>query len=370
MERDDTTRRRFLATVGLTGATAIAGCAGLEAPRESLNAATENATVENPADDTTFVELYDAISPGVVELVRHGGSPFEPDGGSGFLIDDDVIVTNAHVIEGVDSVDVRFHDGEWTNGTVVQSDMHSDLAVIEPQTIVDSAEILPFEADLPDIGSPVMAIGAPFGLAGSASTGIVSGVNRSLPSPTGFSIPAAIQTDAAVNPGNSGGPLMDTKGRVRGVVFAGAGENLGFAISSQLATRVVPTLRAGREFEHSYLGVAMANVTPPLAEANDLDEIRGILIERVIDDTPADGVLQGSAEDVRINGGQVPVGGDVIRAIDDQSIDTVDDLSTHLALATDPGDVIAIDLVRDGESETVDLELGVRPDEPEFALPP
>lgn len=370
MQEDDTTRRRFLTTAGVMGATAIAGCSGLDPPRESLDAATSDSPVENPSNDASFVELYEAISPAVVELVRHGGSPFEPDGGSGFLIEEDVIVTNAHVIEGVDSVDVRFHNGEWTSGSVIQHDMHSDLAIIEPQQTIDGVEPLPFKAEVPAIGAPAMAIGAPFGLAGSASVGIISGVNRSLPSPTGFSIPAAIQTDAAVNPGNSGGPLVDTYGRVRGVVFAGAGESLGFAISSLLATRVLPTLQAGREYEHSYLGVAMANVTPPIAEANELEEARGILLERVIDNTPADGVLQGSTEDVQINGGQIPIGGDVILAIDDEPIDNIDDLSTFLALETDPGDVIAINIVRDGDTQTVELELGVRPDEPEFVLPP
>ena len=370
MHEEHTTRRGFIGMVGATGIAATAGCAGFEPPQASLSATSDEGVIARGGNEEPFVALYEAIAPGVIELVRPGGSPFEPDGGSGFLIDDETIVTNAHVTFGADEVDIRFQNGDWASGSVVQEDLHSDLAVIVAETVPTEAKSLSFEEAVPAVGTAMMAIGAPFGLSGSASVGIVSGVNRSLPSLTGFTIPAAIQTDAAVNPGSSGGPLVDRDGLVRGIVFAGAGDDLGFAISAKLAGRVIPTLRAGREFEHSYIGITMIDVTPPVAEANDLEEIRGIIVENVIEDTPADGVLRGADEDATVNGMPVPIGGDVIVAINGEPIDALDALSTYLAIETTPGDRIRIDLRRDGTEETVELELGARPENVAMPLPP
>lgn len=347
----DISRRRFLG--GLSGLAAVgaAGCAAIEAP-------TAGSGPTSTDTQGRFSQLYDAMAPSVVEVHLPGPTdPMEPAGGSGFLMDGIGIVTNAHVVTTADDVEIRFHDREWREGSVLATDPHSDLAVIEPASIAKDATPLTFDSTVPPIGTEAMVIGAPFGLGGSASTGIVSGVGRVLPSPSGFAIPAAIQTDAAVNPGNSGGPLVDLDGNVIGVVFAGATENIGFAISGPLANRVLPVLGDGDTYDHPYVGVYLVEVGPGLAEANELSEPVGIYVADVEPGTPADGILNGTEEEV----GGYPTGGDVIVRVDGEETAHLDDFQTYLALETAPGEIIEIELYRDGTIETVDLELGVRP---------
>ncbi len=351
------TRRRLLGGVAGIGAAGLAGCAAVAPPGTDTGTSAER--------EGGFVDLYEAMSPAVVE-VRVGGTPAGPSarGGSGFLMRDVGIVTNSHVIVDAEQVEIRFQDRTWTEASVVGRDVHSDLAVIDDGPVPDAVPALAFEETVPPIGTEVMAIGAPYGFGGSASTGIVSGTNRILPSPSGFGIPAAIQTDAAVNPGNSGGPLVDLAGDVIGVVFAGATENIGFAISGPLASRVLPVLAAGESYEHSYVGIRMLDVGPGIAEENDLPDASGVYINEVVPGSPADGILHGTDESVRRDGQRVPVGGDVIMAVDGTEVEDVDAFQTYMALETAPDETVTYRLRRDGATTDVSLTLGTRPERP------
>jgi S1-C subfamily serine protease len=210
------------------------------------------------------------------------------------------------------------------------------------------------------IGQRVAAIGNPYGLSGTVTSGIVSGTDRLIPSPAGYRIPDAIQTDAAVNPGNSGGPLMALDGSVVGVVNSKRGDDIAFGISAALTRRVAPELIRNGEYEHAYMGVSLETVTPRVAQANDLARPSGLLVIRVVDDGPAQGVLTPSTIEV-VDGVQTPVGGDVITAIDETPLQSFEDLASHLALRTRPGDTISVTVLRDGTRQTVELTLGTRP---------
>jgi S1-C subfamily serine protease len=283
--------------------------------------------------------------------------------GTGFIYDNTHVVTNAHVVGEAASTEIRFSEGQWTTGEVVGTDRHSDLAVIAVETVPERATPLSFIDGETEVGQNVVAIGNPFSFDGTATAGIVSGVDRSIPSPTGFTIPDAIQTDAAVNPGNSGGPLMSLEGRIVAVINSGGGDNLGFGISAPLARRVIPELIETGSYEHSYMGVSFANVTPDIAEANGMDEPRGLLVDEVVDDGPAAGVLQPSEESETVDGTQLPVGGDVMLALDGTELLTSEDLGNYLALQTRPGDTVELTILRDGSEQSVEMTLGTRPDE-------
>lgn len=351
------TRRGLLGGLIGVGAAGLAGCAAVAPPGTDRTATPEQAG--------RFVDLYETMSPAVVEI-RVGGTPDGPAarGGSGFLTRDVGIVTNSHVVTGTEEVEIRFQDRTWTEASVVGTDVHSDLAVVDDGPVPEPVPAVAFEETVPPIGTEVMAIGAPFGFGGSASTGIVSGTNRILPSPSGFGIPAAIQTDAAINPGNSGGPLVDLGGNVIGVVFAGATENVGFAISGPLAHRVLPVLAAGGTYEHSYVGIRMLDVGPGIAGENDLPDASGVYINEVIPGSPADGILHGTDEVVTLEGRGIPVGGDVIVSVDGTEVEDVDAFQTHMALETTPDETVTFRLQRDETTTDVAITLGTRPERP------
>ena len=367
-------RRRFLSLSGAGALTAVAGCAEPGAnPIQYNQSQTASATFDdaNRADGSVYTELYEAVS-GAVTLVRVQddgggfGGPAQGEG-SGFLHPDGYVVTNDHVVFSSEdvSVDLQYIDGQWTAASVVGTDFYSDLAVLEVDGVPEDAVPLAFADAQPVVGQEVLAIGNPVGLEGSMSQGIVSGVNRSVsPDWHDFSYPNVVQTDAAVNPGNSGGPLVDMDGDVVGVVHATQGENIGLAISAALSQRVVPALIEQGEFHHSHMGIRLLPVDPTVANANDLDDAEGILIAEVESDGPADGVLEPSTDVQR----GVPVGGDVIRAIDDQPIPDDHALSTYLALQTDPDDTIDVTVLRDGSETTVELTLDRRPEPDSAAL--
>ncbi|WP_090507579.1 S1C family serine protease [Natronorubrum sediminis] len=315
-------------------------------------------------DDVVLVNVFGGLDdePGVPE----GDGPETPAGiGSGFVVDD-AVVTNHHVVREAETVELQFRDEQWRTADVVGTDIHSDLAALEVDDLPEETEGITLAEDEPTVGEEVLALGNPLGLDASISQGIVSGVNRSLPSPTGFSIPAAIQTDAPVNPGNSGGPLVDLSGDAVGVVFAGAGQTIGFAISAALANRVVPSLLEDGSYDHPYLGVSVAPVSPIVAEANDLEDARGVMVVGTVSDGPAADVFETAEPGPTVDGVPVPVDGDVIVAIDDTEIPSQERLSSTLALETEPDETITIDVLRDGDEETVELTLEERPSETDF----
>ncbi len=346
------TRRRFLAAAtALSGG--LAGCTtGRQPAPEPVPA------VDNPAGDdaTQYTATYEATIGSVVFVGD------ERSGGSGF-VHDGYIVTNQHVVRDASSVDVRFEDGEWRSAGVTATDVFSDLAVLSTD-IPDNASPLPFVDSVPPVGTEVLALGSPFGLESSVSVGIISGKNRSLESPTGFSIPNTVQTDAGLDPGNSGGPLVTLDGEVTGIAVAGAGTSVGFAVSPLLARRVLPELVENGEYRHAFLGISLVPVTPAIAEANDLDEPRGIYVVEVLDDGPSAGTLQGADGETTVDGNPVPTGGDVLVELAGNQIDSDADLGTTLALELSPGDNADATVIRDGEREELTLAIGSRP-EPE-----
>jgi S1-C subfamily serine protease len=289
--------------------------------------------------------------------------------GSGFAYDENHVVTNEHVVSGADSVSLQFKNGAYREGEVVGTDPYTDLAAVEIPDLPEIAKPLPLAQTDPAIGTRVVALGNPFGLEASASAGVVSGLDRTIPRSNaeqdrGFEIPDAIQTDAAVNPGNSGGPLMTLGGTVVAVISAGisASDNIGFGISAPLARRVVPDLIETGEYDHSLMGVRLQPVTPAVARANDLDTARGIMVVEVVEDGPSDGVLRPATEERTVDGRTVPLGGDVIVGLGDRPIHSMNALSSYLALETSPGDELPITVIRDGSREAVSITLGERPE--------
>ena len=359
------TRRRFLAALGGVAAVGSAGCSAptrgeTTAPASTADCSATTATATRDTENH-YTRVYRSVIPSVVlvRVYRENGRSTQ---GSGFVYDDGHVVTNEHVVRGSSEVRVQFRDGEWRVVDVVGTDVYSDLAVLGVSDRPDYATPLPFVESEPPVGTRVVAIGAPFDLGGSVSAGIVSGQDRALSSASGFTIPDAVQTDAAVNPGNSGGPLVTLDGAVAGVINSGGGDNIGFAISAALTRRVVPELVDSGDYAHSFLGIRLQEVSPLVAEANGLDRARGIIVVETISGGPAAGVLRGSDERTVISGTQVPVGGDVVVAVDDTPVQTQADFGTHLALETSPGETISLTVLRDGERQTAEVTLGRRPD--------
>lgn len=344
------TRRRFL--VGAAGVAAgLAGCTtgARDAPDPVQPAETP------PDTDSQYTAAYE----GTIDSVAFVGD--ESGGGSGFVYDG-VVVTNQHVVRDAQNIGVRFENGEWRNAGVTATDVYADLAVLSTD-IPSYATFLPLVETVPAVGTEVLALGSPFGLESSVSSGIISGRNRSLPNEqTGFSIPNTVQTDAGLDPGNSGGPLVTLDGAVTGISVAGAGTSVGFAVSPLLARRVLPELIETGGYDHPFLGIRLLEVTPRIAEANDLDEPRGILVVETSEDSPASGSLRGATGETTVEGTRVPTGGDVLVGLAGSRIDTEADLGTTLALELSPGDRVEASVIREGERRTVTVGIGSRPE--------
>jgi S1-C subfamily serine protease len=365
---DGLSRRALLTACGALGAGCVyaPGTASRQSGTSTASgtpSTTQSSPPLTPAGlDEVYVDAYRSVIDSVVEIEVYDDFGFTASG-TGFVYEDGLVATNEHVVDGADEVYVRFRETGWKDASITETDAYSDLVVVEPEADPDSATPLSLLDADPAVGSNVVAIGNPFGLSGSISAGIVSGVDRSLFAVNGFSIPDAIQTDAAVNPGNSGGPLVDTDGNVVGVINAGGGDNIGFAISAPYARRILPVLADGETYDHPFMGVTLLRtVSPALAEANDFGDTTGVYVDSVRDDAPADGVLEGSTGTTDVNDREVSVGGDLITSMGDTEFSTYQDLSTYLALETSPDDTIDVGVLRDGTEETVELTLGTRPD--------
>ena len=300
--------------------------------------------------------------------------------GSGFVWDQEGhIVTNNHVVGGADKIEVTFSDGTTVPATLVGADPDSDLAVLKVDVSADKLQPVKMaDSKSIQVGQLAIAIGNPFGLEGSMSTGIISALGRSLPADeTGlqsYTIPDIIQTDAPINPGNSGGILVDAQGQVLGVTSAiespvRASAGVGFAIPSAIVNTVVPALIKDGKYVHSWLGVSGTSLTPDLAKAMNLDvSQRGALVEEVMPDSPAEKAgLQGSNQQTTINGQDVNVGGDVITAIDNQLVLQMGDLIAYLAGSTKVDQKITLTILRAGKQQNVDVTLAARPSAEEQA---
>lgn len=360
------TRRRILATLGVGMAT-VAGCSSgyvtggaetsTDQPVGDRSGVGSNGSV---GTDSPYSRVYGEVSPAVAQVrVRTPGGPGL---GSAAIYDDSHLVTNQHVVAGGTDVSVVYPGGDYETASVSGTDVYSDLAVVSVDGHPDRSGTLEFAEADPAIGTEVVVIGAPFGLEGSISAGVVSGVDRSLPAANNFQIPDAIQTDAAANPGNSGGPLVTLDGTPLGLVNSGTGNDITFAVSGALMARVVPALIETGSFDHTFVGVAIRDLSPALGRANDLPTLRGVYVHQVRPNGPAGGQLQGTDGSTRALGRRVPTGGDVIVALDDHPTPDTGDLGTYLALRTSPGDTVDVTVHRDGSRTTVPVELGTRPD--------
>ena len=296
--------------------------------------------------------------------------------GSGFVWDaEGHIVTNNHVVDGADKVEVTFTDGLTVSAKVIGTDSYSDLAVIQVDAPSDSLKPVQVgDSNQVKVGQLAVAIGNPFGLEGTMTAGIISAIGRSLSAGSStqagaaYSIPDVIQTDAPINPGNSGGVLVNALGEVIGVTSAiespvQANAGIGFAIPSALVQKVIPGLIKDGTFNHPYLGVSGTTMTPELANAMKLDENqKGALIEEITPGGPADKAnLHGSDKQVDIEGSTVLVGGDVVTAVNGEPIKSMDDLIAYLFNQTEVGQKVTLTLLRDGKETQVDVTLEARP---------
>jgi S1-C subfamily serine protease len=358
-----TTRRGLLAAA----AALAAGCAegttapepdpGPYTPPETVRTRAPNETVQPGGDPPSgpYRRVFEAAAPSVAAVRAERGS------GTAYAWDGERLVTNQHVVEDAERVAVQYGRDDWGEARVVATDVYADLAVLATPERPSYVEALPLVDYPPAVGQEAVVIGTPFGLRNTLTTGVVSGVDRSLQAATGFSVPGAVQTDAAVNPGNSGGPLLSLDGAVLGVVSAGGGENVGFGIPPQLVRRVVPALVEFGDYQHPFLGVTLAAVTPDVAAANDLPRAGGVIVVDVLRDGPADGVLRPSDDRRAADGGRVPVGGDVVVSFAGTTVASVSDLLTELSFRTFPGDEVAVRVRRDGSVREETVEVGVRP---------
>ena len=339
----------------------------------------EEVVTEVDAQDAPLVNLYQRVNPAVVyiEVLVDDGETLSPLGsGSGFVIDKEGhIVTNNHVVEMADALEVIFSDGSVADAQILGTDPYSDLAVL--QVDISPERLVPLElsdSSTLQVGQRVIAIGNPFGLDGTMTAGIISALGRTLPAQMlegsgRFSNPEIIQTDAAINPGNSGGPLLDIWGRVVGVNTAirsttGTNSGIGFAVPVSTVRRIVPALIKEGVYRYPYLGITydtrftMAELAGPLG----LPVTHGALIDRVTPGTAADQAgLRGGDHEVEVMGTTVNAGGDIIVAIDGYKLRDFDDLIAYLVRETQVGQQVVLTVIRDGENLEVSVTLGERP---------
>ncbi|OGN92318.1 MAG: hypothetical protein A2Y88_07440 [Chloroflexi bacterium RBG_13_48_10] len=324
-------------------------------------------------EDQVLVDMYSRLNSSVVNITVYldqSGTLLPYAQGSGFVYDDQGhIITNAHVVHGIDAVQVTFSDGLIRDATIVAEDLFSDLAVIKVEVPSGITPIPVGNMDELAVGQTVVAVGNPFGFEGTLTTGIISALGRSIPSQTRYSIPQAIQTDAAINPGNSGGPLLNLKGEVVGVVdqiettgTSGGNLGVGFAIPVSILRRVVPALIDTGHYDWPWLGLSGNTVYPGLVKAMNLPVEQGAYVGTLTEGGPAqEAGLQGATDTVTQDGLTVEVGGDVITAIDGQPVKTFDDVLVYLSLKTSPGQEVTLTILRAGKYQDVKLQLGTRP---------
>ena len=291
--------------------------------------------------------------------------------GSGFVFDKEGhIVTNNHVVENAKKISVTFVDGISYNAELVGTDPYADIAVIKLDTNPEKLHPLPIgDSSKLKVGEQISAIGNPFGLSGSMTSGIVSQLGRLLPvQGSFFSIPDVIQTDTAINPGNSGGPLLNMDAEVVGINTAiyssdGSFSGVGFSVPSNVVLKIVPTLIQEGKFHHPWVGISSADITTDLAELLELDDAKGVLVMTVSKDSPADKAgLRGSSETAIFNEVEYTVGGDIILSVDGKELRQIADLLIHLQREKNVGDTMNLEILRDGKIMNVEVTLEKRPE--------
>ena len=312
-------------------------------------------------------QIYARAVPGVVEVAATGASdPFGRAGesqGSGFVVDaKGHVVTNQHVVDGADSIRVTFASGSTYRASLVGADAATDVAVLDVRAPAAALRPLAFaDSSRVAVGDPVAAIGAPFGLESTLTSGIVSATGREIAGPDGTPIENAIQTDAAVNHGNSGGPLLEQRGKVIGIVSqiesgSGGSDGVGFAVPSNTVKRVVAQLIASGGVRHARLGVQVQTI--PASAARSLGVPAGVAVTSVEPGGAADAAgLEASTNALDVDGVSYPTGGDVIVGVDGTRVRTAQELRAAIA-AHRPGDTVVLRVARDGETRTLRAALG------------
>jgi S1-C subfamily serine protease len=348
----------------------------VDAGSEDGNANLVNQIYKTDADGVAFIES--AVEPQETESAEPF-NPFgepEPEGeggsstGSGFVIDDEGhILTNNHVIEGASKVTVKLGDSEETyDAEVVGTDPGTDVALLKVDA--PASQIHPLKlgssADA-EVGDPVVAIGNPFGLDQTVTSGIVSALQRNIQAPNGFSISHVIQTDAAINPGNSGGPLINAEGAVIGInaqIATGGGSGnvgIGFSIPIDTVRANLEQLKTEGEVEHAFIGISGGTITSELAKALNLPVEEGVIVQSVVKDGPADEAgIEAGGTSATINGEEVRLGGDIITEVDGKKLESMDEL-VEVIQESKPGDELELTILRGGNEKTADVTLSTQP---------
>jgi len=319
----------------------------------------------------SLTDIFEKAEPGVVRVNTQRNQTINDVGGvgSGFVFDKrGHIITNAHVVNDSTKTIVTFLDGRSYNAEIIGIDEYTDIGVIkvnadlkllQPLSLGDSSNL--------KVGEPITAIGNPFGLSGSMTSGIISQMGRLLPSGSGYSIPDVIQTDAAINPGNSGGPLLNMRGDIVGINTAiqsttGEFTGVGFAIPSQTVAKIVPTLISEGEYNHPWIGISGRDIDPDMAKVLELKDALGFLVITVVEDSPAwDAGLIGSDKTIEVEGREYSIGGDIITAVDGIDVRKIDDILIHLQRVKTVGDEMDLEILRDNRTTNVTIVLQERP---------
>jgi S1-C subfamily serine protease len=357
--------------VGHDGATTVV---------REISAGTPESTAFENRTGRTIADIYASARRGVVQVLATSvvsdnpffGSRESQALGSGFVIDKSGhVVTNYHVVENANRVEVSFSANDEMPATVVGTDPSTDLAVLKIRG-AENRSLTPLElgtSSAVKVGDAVVAIGNPFGLDRTVTAGIVSAIQREITSPNGFAIEQVIQTDAAINHGNSGGPLLNADGRVIGVnaqieTETGGNVGIGFAIPIDTVKEVVSQLLEHGRVEHAYLGIEMATITDELADNVRLPVDAGVLIQVVRSGSPAEEAgLRGGTTQVVVDGESYLVGGDVITMADGQVVESAEELRS-VVTSKEPGDSLALEIQRTDETTDVTVKLGRQPSTP------
>ena len=292
--------------------------------------------------------------------------------GSGFVIDrEGHLLTNNHVVEGADRIQVKLGDSDKTyTAKVVGTDPATDLAMLDVEA--PASELHPLtlgKSSGMEVGDPVVAIGNPFGLDRTVTSGIVSALQRQIEAPDGFSITDVIQTDAAINPGNSGGPLINASGEVIGInsqIATGGGGNgnvgIGFAIPIDTVRAEIHQLETTGEVEHAFIGISGGTITADLAKAINLPVKEGVIVQSVVKGGPADKAgIEGGHTSATIDGAEVSLGGDIITEVDGKKVAGMDEV-VEIVNDAKPGESLELTILRDGSTKQATVTLGNRPD--------
>lgn len=320
-------------------------------------------------DEGTVISIYNTASPAVVEIEVTAqsssifGQSYSEEGlGSGFVIDNQgYIVTNNHVIDGATSVNVTFSSGDTASATVVGTDSADDLALIkvDASAVTGITPLQLGDSTTVKVGQLALAIGNPYGLENTFTVGVISGLNRAL-STTSSNLTGLLQTDAALNSGNSGGPLLDSSGKVIGVntaIESGA-TGIGFAVPSNTVSRVLSSLKTGQTIVRAWLGISGSDLNATKAQSLGLTVNQGIYVVSVVSGSPAAnaGLIAGSTD----SSGNLTTGGDVITAVDGNAFTKITDLSAYIA-TKQVGNVVTLTVLRNGQYLTIQATLAAWP---------